>query len=38
MTFVPVETLQDVLRVALPDVADQATSPELAVGGAQPRS
>ncbi len=27
MTFVPAETLQDVLRVALPDVADVASSP-----------
>jgi ATP-dependent Lon protease len=38
MTFVPVETLQDVLKVALPDVANQTTSPELAVGGVQPRA
>jgi ATP-dependent Lon protease len=37
MRFVPVETLQDVLKVALPDVADPATSPEL-VAGTQPRA
>ena len=36
LTFVPVETLQDVLKVALPDVVHQTTSPELAVGS--PRS
>jgi hypothetical protein len=26
MTFVPAETLQDVLRVAIPEVANQVTS------------
>jgi len=36
MRFVPVDTLQDVLTIALPDVAHQATSPELAIGGSRP--
>jgi ATP-dependent Lon protease len=35
MKFVPVETLEDVLKVALPDVANQTTTPELAVGSRQ---
>jgi ATP-dependent Lon protease len=35
MTFVPVETLQDVLKVAIPDVATQATSPAIAVASRQ---
>jgi ATP-dependent Lon protease len=35
MTFVPVETLQDVLKVALPDVAHLTVSPPLAVGSPQ---
>ncbi len=34
MTFVPVETLQDVLTVALPDVATPATAPVPATGSA----
>ena len=38
MKFVPVETLQDVLKVALPDVANPTTSPELAVGSPQAAS
>jgi ATP-dependent Lon protease len=37
VTFVPVETLQDVLRVALPDVASQTSSPPAgATSGATP--
>ena len=34
MTFVPAETLQDVLRVALPDVVSGAEMPAAATGGA----
>jgi ATP-dependent Lon protease len=37
MTFVPAETLQDVLRVALPDVATDTETPSAAAtGGAAP--
>jgi len=34
MTFVPAETLQDVLRVAIPDVVNAVTAPEPASGTA----
>jgi ATP-dependent Lon protease len=34
MTFVPVETLQDVLRVALPDVTNVTSNPQIPVGSA----
>ena len=34
MTFVPAETLQDVLRTALPDVVNGVTAPEAATGAA----
>jgi ATP-dependent Lon protease len=34
MAFVPAETLEDVLRVALPDVVSEATAPESATGAA----
>ncbi len=34
MAFVPAETLQDVLRVALPDVVNEVTAPESATGAA----
>jgi ATP-dependent Lon protease len=35
MTFVPVETLQDVLKVALPDVAQPTVNPPIAIGSPQ---
>ncbi len=35
MTFVPVETLQDVLKVALPDVAEPTVNPPVAIGTPQ---